>query len=271
MLNDGIRFFDLRFAFNPTNSTLVFWHSEALQSETATVPDVLFAFYKWLDDHPTETLLLSFMYESSTTAWAHNNAAVQAQLFAALTSDAAKRYIDQTHNALPTLGAARGKIILLRRFVLDQLNSTYEAALPGLSFPPSAWLDDNRDFSITYNPSHNLSAYIEDYYEPDDVPAGLGAATNIAAKLNATAAHLQKAASGVAPDGLFITFSSAERDADEPAVYPKIMALGNGTDVPGVNQQLVPVIQGLKGKRLGVVVLDFFEMPGTLVPAILGI
>lgn len=46
MLNAGIRVFDLRFAFDTTNSTLVFYHSQALQSETATVEDDLFAFYQ---------------------------------------------------------------------------------------------------------------------------------------------------------------------------------------------------------------------------------
>ena len=52
MLEAGIRVSDLRFAFDTTNSTLVFYHSQALQSETATIEDVLFAFYQWLDLHP---------------------------------------------------------------------------------------------------------------------------------------------------------------------------------------------------------------------------
>lgn len=63
MLNSGIRVFDLRFAFDATNTSLVFYHSQALQSELATVEDVLFGFYRWLDDHPTEAVLLSFNYE----------------------------------------------------------------------------------------------------------------------------------------------------------------------------------------------------------------
>lgn len=42
----GIRVFDLRYAYDVTNSTLVFWHGTALQSETSTVDDVLFGFYK---------------------------------------------------------------------------------------------------------------------------------------------------------------------------------------------------------------------------------
>ena len=42
VLNAGIRVFDLRYALDVTNSTLVFWHGDGLQSETATVNDVLF-------------------------------------------------------------------------------------------------------------------------------------------------------------------------------------------------------------------------------------
>ena len=59
MLDAGIRVFDLRFAFDITNSSLVFWHSQALQSQSATVEDVLFGFYRWLDEHPSEALLIS--------------------------------------------------------------------------------------------------------------------------------------------------------------------------------------------------------------------
>lgn len=45
MLNMGIRAFDLRYAFDPTNSTIIFYHSQGLLSETATLDDVLFGFY----------------------------------------------------------------------------------------------------------------------------------------------------------------------------------------------------------------------------------
>ena len=60
MLNMGIRAFDIRYSFDATNSSLVVYHSAALQSETALLSDIMFRFYQWLDDHPSETLLLSF-------------------------------------------------------------------------------------------------------------------------------------------------------------------------------------------------------------------
>lgn len=55
-LNAGVRFFDLRFALDPTATKLVFWHSQALMSERATVGDVITAFYYWLDLHASETV-----------------------------------------------------------------------------------------------------------------------------------------------------------------------------------------------------------------------
>lgn len=273
MLNSGIRVFDLRFALDVTNTSLVFWHSQALQSESATIDDVLFGFYQWLDDHPSEALLLSFQYESSTTAYASNDAKTQLLIFNALTSPAAKQYFVQTKNELGTLGEARGKITLLRRFDMNQLPDSYSTALPGLHFPPDLWTDNSPDISLTYNAAKNLTAYIEDLYEID-APQASGPALNIQWKYNATTAHLLKATQAGYEDSLFWSFASSEFVTDEPAETPRIMALGNGTELTplgGVNQRLVPFLQGLKGKRVGIVMFDFFETPGELVATLLGL
>ncbi len=47
--------------------------------------------------------------------------------------------------------------------------------------------------------------------------------------------------------------------------------IGNGTQTPdgGVNQQLVPFLKTLKGKRVGIVVLDFWDTPEDLAGIIL--
>lgn len=272
-LEAGVRFFDLRYAFDPTDTFLVFWHNEALLSERAAVETVLFAFWAWLDAHPSETVLLSLMYQGSTKAGASNSAAVQTQLLAMLTSPAARRYFVQERAALGTLGAARGKAVLLRRFDLDQLAAGADEALPGLHLSPADWPDNGRDFGLVYDQATNATAYVEDYYEPDDIPLSANATVNIAAKLNATVAHLERAADQE-PESLFITFASGGHLASTPPVYPQTMAVGNGTEVTpfgGVNQQLVPVLKGLKGKRLGVVVLDFFDEPEDLVDLVLGL
>lgn len=85
-LNEGIRVFDLRVAYNPGNDTLGFHHgnfkisiflhakillrqkfpASALLSPTTRVEDVFFGLYNWLDNHPTEAVLVSINHESGT-------------------------------------------------------------------------------------------------------------------------------------------------------------------------------------------------------------
>lgn len=272
MLNSGIRVFDLRFAFDATNDSLVFYHGQALQSEKTTVEDLLFGFYAWLDDHPSEALITSFQYEGSTKKYASNDANVQMEMFRTLTSPAARKRFVQKKGELGTLGEARGKITLFRRFNLDKLPSSYEQALPGLHFPPSQWSDNGLDIELTYNEDKNLTAYIEDYYEPE-APVGSSAADNIDLKYNATVSHLEKAVNQY-PESLFWTWASSEHNANNPPDYPRIMALGNGTELTplgGVNHRLLPVFKALQGKRIGIVMLDFFDSPGNLVETMLGL
>ncbi|KAJ5274076.1 hypothetical protein N7478_009201 [Penicillium angulare] len=272
MLSMGIRAFDLRYAFDPTNSTLVFYHSQALLSETATVDDVLFGFYKWLDDHPSETLLLSFQYEGSTAKYASNNAAVQTQIFNTLTSPVAQYYFLQRKNTLGTLGESRGKIILLRRFDLDQLPASYEERLPGLHFSPSLWTDNSPDITLKYDTNDNLTAYIEDYYQPL-TPTGSTAAENIRWKYNATTRNIVEATTKHA-DSLFWTWASSENTENTPPDWPKTMALGNGTAITpqgGVNDHLVPFFRQQRGKRVGIVMFDFFDKPEDLIDVFLSI
>lgn len=277
-LNAGVRFFDLRFALDPTGTKLVFFHSQALMSETATVDDVVAAFYYWLDKHPSETVILSFQYESSTIANATFDSSVQLMLFDILNSTTAARYIQQTHDMLPSLGEARGKVVLFKRFDLDQLPGEYEETLPGLRLSPSLWTDDDSNFTLTYNTALNLTAYVEDYYEPDDLGENSTVAANVAAKVKATTMHLHMATSrkySHAADSLFITFLSAEHVTTTPvAVTPEVMAVGAGnstTPLGGVNQQILPVLKGYRGQRMGVVVVDFWDQPVDLISSILGV
>ena len=266
MLDSGIRVFDLRFGLDPTNSTLVFYHGAALQSETGSVENVLFAFYQWLMDHPTEAVFLSFQHERKEFT-----KSAQQQTYDILTSNHAKQYILQTKNELGTLGEARGKITLLRRFDLSLLPDSCTDAMPGLHFSPTKWTDNSPNIELVYNPERQLTAYIEDYYEIGTAD-GTGPAVNIQWKYNATAAHLTKAINEH-PGSLFWTFASSEHNQNHPPDFPRVMALGNGSATPegGVNQRLLLFLQQNKGKRLGIVMLDFYDQPGDLVDAVLGL
>ena len=272
MLNAGIRVFDLRFAFDATNTTLVFYHSQGLQSETATVDDVLYGYYQWLDDHPSEAVLLLLNYEGSTKEYASNDAAVQLQIFTTLTSPVAKRYFVETKNEFGTLGQARGKLTLLRRFAMDQLPASYSEALPGIYFSPDLWTDNSPDITLIYNLQKNLTAYIEDFYQTNSL-VGSGAPLNIQWKYNATTAHIIKATT-MYPDSLFWSFASSEYTSDTPPETPKIMAVGNGSQITplgGVNQRLMPFLQQQKGKRVGIIMFDFFDIPTDLIGTVLSL
>ncbi|KND92256.1 1-phosphatidylinositol phosphodiesterase, partial [Tolypocladium ophioglossoides CBS 100239] len=285
MLNAGIRVFDLRYAFDVTNSTLVFWHGPALQSETATLDDVLIGYYKWLDDHPSEAVFLSFQYQGSTAPNAQNDAGVQTLLYSALTSPPSKEYVLQTKDHIGTLGEARGKVTLLKRFDLNKLDPSYDASLPGVHFSPNDW-DDNVSFveslgalqvadmpqgpniTLVYNKDTGETAYIEDYYQPM-TPQGSSLEENIIWKYNATVAHLQMAAQ-THPDSLFWSFASSNNIGNTPPNTPEEQALGDGT-VTGVNQRLIPFLKTQRGKRLGIVMFDFFEEPSDLMSTFLSL
>jgi len=198
-------------------------------------------------------------------------------LFNILNSTAAHSYILQVHDEFGTLGTARGKITLLKRFDLSNLPASYAAGLPGVHFSPADWTDNDPNITLVYNSAakdKSGTAYIEDFYEID-APVGSPASLAIQWKYNATTAHLNMAASSLYPDSLFWTFASSEYDTNVPPETPVIMALGNGTaSTPngGVNQQLLPFIQSFKkGTRLGIVMFDFFEQPAGLVDALLSL
>ncbi|KAI1313751.1 PLC-like phosphodiesterase [Xylaria venustula] len=283
-LESGIRFFDLRFALDPLGARLVFWHGPALLSAGAGVEDVLFGFYAWLDAHPEEMVLLSFQYEGGTAVNATSNAVVQGLLVEALTNKVAGRYIHQGRGVLGTLGDVRGKIVLFRRFDLDQLPPVYEDGIPGLHMSPAKWIDNSpTGFELVFNETGTDgtgTAFIEDFYHPDNAST---VAANIEAKFAAVETHLREASSGEHPDSLFVTFTSGTHVEISPAVYPDVMALGSGgggsserelgrneLGVSGVNERLLPLLRELKGQRLGIVVMDFFEEPEGLIDLLLG-
>lgn len=271
MLNSGIRAIDLRYAFDPNKTSLVFYHTAALLSETATVGNLLEAFYQWLDDHPSETLFLSMQYEPSTSKSGSNETALQHKLYNALTSDEAKRYFVQDQE-LGTLGESRGKITLLRRFDLDQLPSGDTESLPGPHFSQSLWEDNGPEIALTYNTTKNLTAYIGDYYHPVTAP-GSSAAENIRWKYNATTRNILKATTQHR-DSLFWTWASGTNAGNNPPDWPQTLAVGNGSDSTpdgGVNHQLVPFFKGQKGKRLGIVMFDFFDQPSDLIDTFLAV
>ncbi|KAF8066685.1 PLC-like phosphodiesterase [Lyophyllum atratum] len=265
-LNEGVRVFDLRYAYNPGNDTIGFHHSKALLAPHTTLEDVLFGLYSWLDKHPTEAVLVSMNYEGGTGT--PNDAALQEHLYNVFQSDLAKKYWLQTNGTLGTLGQARGKLTLLQRFTYTLIPSTSSKRI-GIALDAAHWTDNGKAIELVYNQAKNQVAYIEDYYYMDTLPTDAGTAANVELKYNTTVAHLQNATM-YNRDQLYISFASASHNDAVPQVSPKVMAVGDGKDV-GVNQKLLPWFKANKGKRFGIVMLDFYDAVPGLVEAIIGV
>ncbi|KAK0461532.1 PLC-like phosphodiesterase, partial [Armillaria novae-zelandiae] len=235
-------------------------------SPTTTIEDVFFGFYSWLDKHPTEALLISINHESGTGT--PNNAKFYEHLYDLFNSSPATEYWVQSNRTLGTLGEARGKMVLLQRFSYDILPD-YNTKRIGIYLDPNQWTDNGANISIVYNNAKNQIAYIKDYYEIG-LDIGAGAAENIQWKFNTTTAHIQDAIDNH-PDQLYISFASSEHNVDLPPEPPRVMALGNGTEIQGVNQKLLPWLQERKGSRFGIIMLDFFDSVPGLVEAIISV
>ncbi|KAF9269823.1 PLC-like phosphodiesterase [Marasmius fiardii PR-910] len=272
MLNGGIRVFDLRFAWNPGNDTVGFYHSAALLSPTTRLEDVLFGLYSWLDTHPTETVLLSMNHEGGTGT--QDSPELQKHIYDIFESPLARQYWLQTNGKLGTLGESRGKLILLQRFAYSLLPPDLTDRI-GIALPPNLWTDNSANIELVYNEKEGRIAFIEDFYEPHPPPTESPdnrADISIRYKFNATVAHLTRAGdrnNATTKDQLFISFASGENN--DESVVPKIMALGNGTATPGVNQRLLEWLNGRKGERRGIVMLDFFNTVPGLVEAVIGL
>lgn len=107
MLNDGIRVFDMRFAYNPGSDTVGFYHgksfhdlkarpsdglhiAKALLAPTTRFEDVFIGFYAWLEKHPTETILISLKHEG--TSETPYDANLQKHIYDFFGTELAKRY-----------------------------------------------------------------------------------------------------------------------------------------------------------------------------------
>ncbi|KAK4204399.1 PLC-like phosphodiesterase [Triangularia verruculosa] len=294
-LNAGIRFFDLTFGINPlTGKSLLLYHNAALLSYHATLESVLFGFYTWLSAHPSEALFLSLQYfhphqiSSALNINPPHQSKIDQLIYNLITSRPAKRYIHQSKTLPLSLGSCRGKIILLRRFDLPHI--TTNSHLPGihlspLHYPP--FTSSQSPFTLTYGSRYNKhhqhqTLHISDWHDLSSSSSPLRSPeSHISAKLTVVASHLSQAAKGHGPEAvksdneLWITFASGQNILNKPVpITPELLALGSEdttTTKAGVNKGVCKILRQLKNKRLGIVVVDFWEGEhGDLIGAILG-
>ena len=215
-LDAGIRYFDVR--CRNFDDQFLIYHGSIDQDQT--FDDVLAAMYAFLDAHPHEALIVSVKEELA----AQGGTLTFEQLFQQYaTRDPARWYLD---NSIPTLGAARGKLVLLRRF--DATASVGIAAAPGV------WTD-NATFDIAGPPV----LHVEDNY----------IVTDDALKWSAITSLFGEATSPADPTALYLAYTSG---------YQMISGLPN---IPSVSDTIDAMLDTYFASapvaRYGVVVMDF--------------
>jgi 1-phosphatidylinositol phosphodiesterase len=213
----GVRYFDIR--CRHLDDGFLIFHGGVDQNQT--FDEVLATMYAFLDAHPTEVLIVSIKEESVPSGTTRAFDAT----FASYVSQAPARWY--VSPAIPRLGDARGKLVLLRRFPTT--------AAP-LGIDASPWTD-NATFSIA-NPAASLR--IEDNYMVTDNAAKWTAITDLFAEAHATTASK-----------LFLAYTSG---------YQTISGLPN---IPSVSDDIDGRLDTLfadaasANARFGVVVMDF--------------
>jgi len=216
-LDAGIRYFDVR--CRNFNDQFLIYHGSVDQSQS--FDDVLAAMYAFLDAHPHETLIVSIKEELA----AQGATLTFEQLFQQYAAkDPARWFLD---NRIPTLGEARGKLVLLRRF-----DAT--AATLGIAAAPAVWTD-NATFDIAGPPV----LHVEDNY----------IVTDDALKWSAITSLFGEATSLGDPSALYLAYTSG---------YQMISGLPN---IPSVSDTIDPMLDSYFASaakaRYGVVVMDF--------------
>ena len=143
-LDAGVRYVDVR-CRHLENAFQIF-HGPVFEQQT--FDDVVATVLGFLDEHPSETLIMSIKEESTPDGSTRSFE----DTFASYVARAPDRWYLGT--SLPRLGEARGKIVLLRRF---------SATSSALGIDASSWADDTT-FSIGAGPTLR----VQDAYQVTD-------------------------------------------------------------------------------------------------------
>jgi len=261
-LNSGIRFLDIRFGLDENTNVLRVYHADALLSSTASLEDVLWGLYYFLDHHPTETLLVSLKVDHGSVS-----VPVQEEAHTLITGPGVSNYWVQNTTLPSSLGAVRGKIILFRRFGFDTANNP-DLTPVGLNVA-TGWADNNADFSIVYTPG--ASAYIEDLYQLNGDAVDISPQTKVQEKFDAITTHLTNANGISNITQVFITFASGFGSGVGDILSPRVLAEGNSTiSLEGINARMDAWLSHPHKKRLGIILYDFFQSRPDLVRKTIG-
>lgn len=185
-LNNGIRFLDIRVQpekpDDPSKDGLILVHSAFPVSLTGTkyfrgLIDHIFVF---LDANPSETIIISLKREGVGKATDQQLSKILHDHYA---NDPARWF---TENRIPTLGEVRKKVVVIRRFALDD-SLKGENNGTGWCIDAESWPDNCADGMCSSG-----EIRVQDFYE-------VAEHTNIEKKIGFSTDHLVKAAQVVCP------------------------------------------------------------------------
>jgi 1-phosphatidylinositol phosphodiesterase len=180
-LNNGVRFLDIRVQpENPTDHSkdgLILVHSAFPISLTGNkyLRDLINTVMAFLDANPSETVIISLKREGVGKSTDQQLSKILHTHYA---TDPARWF---TKNRIPTLGEARNKIAIIRRFVLDDsLRGEHGGA--GWCMDAESWPDNCEDGMCSSG-----EIRVQDFYE-------VAESVNIDKKITYSTSHLEKAA-----------------------------------------------------------------------------
>lgn len=231
-LADGIRFLDIRLdGVTEFDKDLVVKHGCILCF--LSFGDVLNSCKAFLKDHSGETIIMLI----NTSGCLYSN--IESRFKHYLEQDAYKNlfYLGET---MPNLDSVRGKIVLIRRFKIDDSST--------LGIDVSNGWKDNETFPLTT--PQGVQFQIEDQYKDHD--------THV--KLAVVKSAIDGSIANASDNIMHITFNSISQGGHTPYQYAWG---GSGVD-PIMNPSLETYLKG-KGanQRFGVVMLDFYNNKGS--------
>lgn len=204
-LENGVRFFDIRvqpqYPDDPSKNDLILVHSAFPISLTGNkyFRDLFNVVNEFLDRNPSETLIISLKREGTGKATDEQLSKIVRDHYATPQS---RWYTDP---AIPTLGEVRGKVVLVRRFNLDEsLKGEHEGR--GFGIDAGGWADNTPNATC---PGGELC--IQDFYEVLETQ-------NIEKKIQYVNEHISRAGAARYPFGrgdpnqkypFFVNFLSA--------------------------------------------------------------
>ena len=148
-LDAGVRYMDIR--LKRVNGNLDIYHGPAYQG--LSFEDVLDQVFDFFTQNPSETLIMCIKEEGDPKG---ENAELCDMIKAVIDKNANKWF---TENRIPTLGEARGKIVLMRRYWAPTDSAT------AIGFDASSGWADNTTFTLK---SGNYKLACQDHYQLDN-------------------------------------------------------------------------------------------------------